>query len=152
MEIKKIAENREDFMDLLLLADEQKEMVNKYLYKGDLFALYDDDLKTVSVVTYECENIYEIKNIATYEKYQGKGYGKHMIKYIIENYKNKCKILLVGTGDSKKTMQFYRSCGFVYSHTVKNFFTNNYDKKIFEDGKQITDMIYFKIEFSGTGV
>ncbi|MDR1030218.1 MAG: GNAT family N-acetyltransferase [Treponema sp.] len=147
MEIKKIVENKEDFMELLLLADEQKNMVNEYLYRGDLFALYDDDLKTVSLVTGEGENIYEIKNIATYEKYQGKGYGKYMIKYIIENYKNKCKILLVGTGDSKKTVSFYKNSGFVYSHTLKNFFTNNYDHKIFEDGKQLIDMIYLKIEF-----
>jgi GNAT superfamily N-acetyltransferase len=147
MEIKKIVDNKEDFMDLLLLADEQENMVSKYLYRGDLFALYDDDLKTVSVVTCEGESAYEIKNIATHEKYQGKGYGKSMVKHIIENYKNKRKILLVGTGDSKKTMSFYKNCGFVYSHTVKNFFTNNYDHKMFEDGKQLIDMIYLKIEF-----
>jgi GNAT superfamily N-acetyltransferase len=147
MEIKKIVENKEDFMELLLLADEQKNMINKYLYRGDLFALYDDDLKTVSVVTHEYENIYEIKNIATYKKYQGQGYGKYMIKYIIENYKNNCKTLLVGTGDSEKTISFYRNCGFIYSHILKDFFRNNYDHKILEDGKELVDMIYFKKEF-----
>ncbi|MDR2476753.1 MAG: GNAT family N-acetyltransferase [Treponema sp.] len=148
MEIKKIAENKEEFMDLLLLADEQENMINKYLYRGELFALYDDDLKTVSVVTKENEGIYEIKNIATYQKYQGKGYGKIMIKYIIENIKNKCNILFVGTGDSNKTISFYKNCGFVYSHTIDDFFINNYNHKIFEEGKQLKDMIYLKIEFS----
>jgi ribosomal protein S18 acetylase RimI-like enzyme len=147
MEIKKIVENKEDFMNLLLLADEQENMVNKYLCKGDLLALYDDDLKTVSVVTHECEKIYEIKNIATCKEYQGQGYGKYMIKHIVERYKNKCKILFVGTGDSEKIISFYRNCGFVYSHTIKNFFTDNYDHKIFEGGKQLIDMIYLKIEF-----
>jgi hypothetical protein len=38
-------------------------------------------------------------------------------------------------------------CGFVYSHTIKDFFTKNYNHKMFEDGRQLIDMIYLKIEF-----
>jgi len=149
VEINEISQNKEMFMDLLLLGDEQEDMIKKYLYRGELFALYDGDLKTVSVVTKEDENTYEIKNIATYSQYQGNGYGKAMIKYIIDKYKDKCKILLVGTGDNDKIISFYKNCGFVYSHTVKDFFVNNYDHDIFEDGKQLKDMIYLKMEFGG---
>ena len=133
MEIKIINENKEDFMDLLLLGDEQENMVKKYLNRGELYTLYDNDLKTVCVVTEESENIYEIKNIATCEKYQGKGYGSYMIKYIIEKYKGKCNQLLVGTGEDDKILSFYKSFGFIYSHTVKDFFINNYDHEIFEN-------------------
>ena len=147
MEIKRIIENKDDFMDLLLLGDEQENMVKKYLYIGNLYALYENDLKTVCVVTKEEENIYEIKNIATYEKYHGKGYGTYMLKYIIEDYKNQCNILLVGTGDNNKILSFYKKSGFVYSHKIKDFFVNNYDHKIFEDGKQLIDMIYLKLEY-----
>jgi hypothetical protein len=71
-----------------------------------------------------------------------------MIGYVIEKYKNKCKTLLVGTGDDKKTISFYKKCGFEYSHIVKDFFINNYDHKIIENGKQLIDMIYLKIEFN----
>jgi GNAT superfamily N-acetyltransferase len=145
IKINKISENKEKFMDLLLLADEQENMIKKYLYRGELFALYDGDLKTVCVVTNEDDEIYEIKNIATYEKYQGKGYGKYMVRHIIEKYKNKCNKLYVGTGDAEKAITFYKNCGFSYSHTVKNFFTNNYDHKIYEDGKHLIDMIYLNI-------
>ena len=67
MEIKKITENKEQFMDLLLLGDEQENMIRKYLDRGDLFALYAPDLKTVCVVTQEDEKTCEIKNLATYE-------------------------------------------------------------------------------------
>ncbi|OHB74204.1 MAG: GNAT family N-acetyltransferase [Planctomycetes bacterium RBG_16_41_13] len=147
MEIKTINENKEEFIDLLLLGDEQENMVKKYLNRGDLFALYDNDLKTVCVVTQESENSYEIKNIATYEKYQGKGYGSYMIKYIIEKYKGKCNQLLVGTGEDDKILSFYKSLGFIYSHTIKDFFINNYDHEIFENGKQLKDMIYLKRDF-----
>ena len=58
--IKKINENKDSFMDLLLLGDEQESMIKKYLYRGELFALYDDDdLKTVSVVTKENDDTYD---------------------------------------------------------------------------------------------
>ena len=134
-------------MDLLLLADEQENMIKKYLYRGDLFALYDNGLKTVSVVTKEDTETYEIKNLATYEKSQGKGYGTRMLRYIIEEYKNKCRKLLLGTGDNSKILSFYKKFGFVYSHTVKNFFVDNYDHEMFEDGKQLVDMIYLKFEY-----
>ena len=148
MKIAKIEKEKERFMDLLLLGDEQESMVHKYLTRGELFALYDDDLKTVSVVTQEEEGIYEIKNIATYEKEQGKGYGSLMLKYIIENYKNKCGALLIGTGDDDKIISFYKKFGFVYSHTVKDFFVDNYDHEMFENGKQLRDMIYLKANMS----
>lgn len=147
MEIKTIIKNKEAFMDLLLLGDEQESMVKKYLDRGALYTLYDNDLKTVCVVTQESENIFEIKNIATYEKYQGNGYGSYMIKYIIEKYKGKCNQLLVGTGEDDKILTYYKSFGFIYSHTIKDFFINNYDHEIFENGKQLRDMIYLKIDF-----
>ena len=147
MEIKQILDNKKHFMDLLLLADESEDMINKYLHRGDVFALFDNDLKTISVVTNENNEIYEIKNIATYDNYQGKGYGKKMIQYIIEKYKHKCKTLIVGTGDSNKTISFYKKCGFTYSHKVKDFFIKNYDHEIFEEGKQLIDMIYLRIDF-----
>ena len=147
MEIRKVTDDKDKYMNLLLLADEQESMIKKYLYRGELFVLFDDDLKTVSVVTQENEETYEIKNIATYEKYQGKGYGSMMIKYIIENIKTKGKQLLVGTGESDNIINFYKKFGFEYSHTIKNFFIDNYDHEMYENGKQLKDMIYLKIDF-----
>jgi GNAT superfamily N-acetyltransferase len=147
MEIK-IIENKEKvkFMDLLLLGDEQENMVLKYLEKGELFALYDDDLKTIAVVTKEKENEYELKNLATYQKYQGNGYASFIIEYIKNYYKNECKELYVGTGDNEKTLRCYKRNGFKYSHTIKDFFVKNYDHKIIEDGKELKDMVYLKME------
>ena len=147
MEIIKISENKDNFMDLLLLGDEQENMVKKYLYRGNLFALYDNDLKTVCVITKEHNETYEIKNIATYEKYHGKGYGTYMLKYIINEYKNKCKKLLIGTGDIDKILSYYQKFGFIYSHKIKDFFVDNYDHEMYEEGKQLIDMIYLKFEY-----
>lgn len=146
MRIDYIKNDKKRFLDLLLLADEQEDMIDRYLNRGDMFALYDDDLKGICVVTKEDDRIYELKNIAIYEKYHGRGYGKKLIEYIFKYYKGKCDVMYVGTGDSPLTVPFYKKCGFSESHRVKNFFIDNYDHPIFEDGKQLIDMIYLKKE------
>ncbi len=144
MKIEKITENKKQFLDLLLLADEQEDMIDRYLESGDMFALFDDDLKTVCVVTATDEETCELKNIATYEKYQGRGYARAMIKYVSDYYKNSYKTMLVGTGETPKILSFYESCGFEISHLLRNFFTDNYDHPMFEDGIQLINMVYLK--------
>ena len=67
MEIKIVRENKKQYLDLLLLADEQESMIDKYLDRGELFALYDGELKSICVVTRESETVCELKSIATYE-------------------------------------------------------------------------------------
>lgn len=146
MRIEKIIENKKQFLDLLLLADEQENMIDKYLPIGDLFALYDDDLKSVCVVVPINNETCELKNIATYEKYQGKGYGRTLINFISEFYKNYYKIMLVGTGETPAILSFYESCGFEKSYRVKNFFIDNYDHAIFDGDIQLVDMIYLMKE------
>ena len=144
MKIEKITENKKQFLDLLSLADEQENMIDKYLPGGDLFALYDDDLKSVCVVLPIDSETCELKNIATYEKYQGKGYGRALIKFISEYYKKDYKTMLVGTGEFPSILSFYESCGFKKSHRLKNFFTDNYGHAMFEEGIQLVDMVYLK--------
>ena len=144
MKIEKIIENKKQFLDVLLLADEQENMIDKYLPEGDLFALYDDDLKSVCVVVPVNSETCELKNIATREKYQGQGYGKAMIHFISDFYKRDYKTMLVGTGETPAILSFYEGCGFQKSHRVKNFFTDHYDHPIFEGDIQLVDMIYLK--------
>ena len=144
MRIEKITNNKKQFLDLLLLADEQEDMIDRYLESGDMFALFDDDLKTVCVVAAIDKETCELKNIATHEKYQGNGYGRALINFISDFYKNKYKTILVGTGETPAILSFYESCGFEKSHYIRNFFTDNYDHPMFEDGIQLIDMVYLK--------
>ncbi len=143
MKITKIEDNNKmNFMDLLLLADEELKMIEKYLYRGEMFALYDDDLKSVCVVTQESDDVCELKNIATYEKWHSKGYGSKLLNHIFSHYKGKYTTMLVGTGDIPWILQFYQKNGFRTSHRIKDFFTNNYNHPILEDGVQLVDMVY----------
>lgn len=144
MIIKQITDNKKQFLDLLLLGDEQESMIDRYLESGDLFALYDDDLKAVCVVTEEDSTTCELKNIAVYEQFQRRGYGNALIKYISSFYKSQYRTMLVGTGEVPSILSFYKRCGFELSHRIKNFFTDNYDHIMVEEGVQLIDMIYLK--------
>lgn len=146
MKIEKITNDRKRFLDLLLLADEQENMIDKYLARGDMFALYDDGLKSICVVVPIDKETCELKNIATYKEYQGKGYGRALIKFISDFYKNDYKQMLAGTGETPAILSFYKNCGFKEAHRVKNFFTDNYNHPMFEEGVQLIDMIYLKKE------
>lgn len=147
MKIQPIITDKKRFLPLLLLADEQESMIDRYLERGDLFVMYDEgetEAIAVAVVTQEGNGIGELKNLAVAPACQRKGYGRQMINFICQHYADTCHTLLVGTGDSRQTISFYESCGFTYSHTLPDFFTLNYDHPIVEDGKVLTDMIYLQ--------
>lgn len=145
MKILEITENKKQFIELLFLADEQEDMIDKYLDKGIMYVLDDNGVKAECIVTDEKNGILEIKNIATYPEFQGMGYGRTLINFIAAKYNNQFSILQVGTGDSPSTIGFYERCGFTRSHIIKNFFTNNYDHPIYENGIQLIDMIYLRM-------
>lgn len=144
MNVKIIYENRKNFLDLLLLADEQEDMIDQYLDRGTLFALYDNGLKSLCVVTDEGDGNYEIQNLATYKDYQGKGYGSYLINYVCDYYKEEGSVMYVGTGDSPLTVPFYEHCGFIFSHRIENYILEHYDKPIYEAGIQLKHKVYLK--------
>ena len=144
MKIKEIKEDKKRFLSLLLLADEQEDMIDRYLNKGTMYVLDDDGVKCECVVTDEGKGVLEIKNIATEPEYRGKGYAKALIDFVATAYRGKYLILQVGTGDSPLTIPFYEKCGFIRSHSSQNFFTDNYDHPIYEAGIQLVDMIYLR--------
>ena len=67
MKIREIKENKKQFLSLLLLADEQENMIDRYLERGTMYVLNDNGVKAECVVTDEGNGILEIKNIATYD-------------------------------------------------------------------------------------
>ena len=105
MEIRKVETDQKKYLDLLLLADEQENMVDRYLERGTMYVLEDDGVKAECVVTDEGNGILELKNIAVEPAFQGKGYGKAMVNFLIRTYKEQYTVLQVGTGDSPSTMR-----------------------------------------------
>ena len=146
MEIKRVETDKKRYLDLLLLADEQEDMVDRYLERGTMYVLEDGGVKAECVVTDEGDGILELKNIAVAPDFQGRGYGKAMVAFLVQTYTEQHTVLQVGTGDSSSTIPFYESCGFRRHHLVKNFFTDYYDHPIYECGVQLVDMVYLKKE------
>ncbi len=144
MTIEEVRGDKKRFLPLLLLADEQESMIDRYLDRGTLYVLDDNGIKCVCVVTDEGNGVLEIKNIATVPEHQGKGYGKALIAFVAMKHKGRYSTLQVGTGDSPKTVPFYERCGFVRSHRVKNFFVDHYDHPIHEGGVRLVDMVYLR--------
>lgn len=144
MEIRRVTHDKKQYLPLLLLADEQEDMIDRYLDRGTMYVLEEDGVKGECVVTDEGSGVLELKNIATDPGHHGKGYGKALIEFIAAEYKGRYRLLQVGTGDSPLTVPFYEKCGFVRSHVVKNFFTDHYDHPIFECGVRLVDMIYLQ--------
>lgn len=143
--IEEVREDKKRHLDLLLLGDEQEDMVDRYLARGTLYILREEEtVKALCVVTDEGDGVLEVKNIAVVPSCQRKGYGRAMLAFVEARYKGAYTSLQVGTGDSPLTLPFYERCGFQRAHTVKNFFLDHYDHPIFEAGKQLVDMIYLK--------
>lgn len=121
MLIKEVSENKKEFLDLLLLADEKEDMVDLYLERGTMYVLYDDGVKAEVVVTDEGDGVLEIKNIATVLAYQRRGYARKLIDFIVEKYAASFSALQVGTGDKSAYYTFLRKmwiCAFACSEKL----------------------------------
>ena len=81
MEFIKVTENKKDYMDLLFLADEEEDMIDRYLEDGEMYVekaggkVVGEAVITDLGMTEDGRTI-EIKNIATDPEVHGKGLRK----------------------------------------------------------------------------
>lgn len=148
--IKIISENKLDYLPLLLEGDEQESAIAKYLDRGELFAMYDGDLKCVCVITDEGSGVLEVQNIATVERCRRQGYARALLDYVAENYKDRFDSIVLGTGDVPGVLTFYRKCGFVVTHRVADYFTTHYDRPMIEEGVLLKDKVYLRRDLHST--
>ena len=144
IKIQNAKRDRKKYMPILLLADEQENAIEQYLHRGDMYLLDNGGVKAECIVTDEGNGILELKSIAVLSEHQHRWYGRYLVHFIVQKYKDDFCILRAGTGDSPLTIPFYRKCGFTESHRIKNFFTDHYDHPIFECGIQLIDMVYLE--------
>ncbi|MCI5929499.1 MAG: hypothetical protein MRZ73_13385 [Pseudoflavonifractor capillosus] len=62
MKIREVTDRKKEYLALLLLADEQEDMVDRYLERGTMYVLEDGGVKAECVVTDEGSGILELKN------------------------------------------------------------------------------------------
>lgn len=137
---------------LLLLADPNKNLVDKYIKDGECFVAKNNDEETVGVYVLIkiSEGVLEIINIAVNPKFQGHGYGRALILDAIERAKKSgAKKIEIGTGNSSiLQLSLYQKCGFKIVGIDKDFFVKNYSEPIFENGVQCRDMVRLVIDLT----
>lgn len=131
-------------MDLLLLADPYEAMVREYLADSTLFsARWDGTVVGVFVIINLGDDVWELKNIAVAEEWQGKGVGKALLDAACAAAAEAgARIIEVGTGNSSlDQLAFYQKAGFRMQRIAKNFFTLNYPDPIVENGIACQDLV-----------
>ncbi len=131
------------YIGLLLMGDEQESMIEKYLDACELYVLDDGGTKAVCAVC-RSGNIVEVKNLAVVPEYRRMGYGRAFLEFVEEKYRGECEAIVLTTGDSALTVPFYEKCGYTITDRVRGYFTENYDRPIYECGKLLTDMVVMK--------
>lgn len=137
--------------DLLLVADETKEAIEKYIYQSTIYSAFINECLTpvgvFALFKINDEQI-EIKNIGVLELYQCRGIGSFLIEKIKEiAEENSYREIIVGTPDTGiKQIKFYEKNGFKKFAIKKNFFPKNYANTIIEDGVILKDMVMLKMQ------
>lgn len=137
--------NRGDIpFDLLLLADPSMENINKYIKKSEIYvAEINNELVGCYVLEGTDKDTAEIKNIAVVEQFQGKGIGKRLLLDAIGRSKiNDYQKIIIGTANTSfGQLYLYQKAGFRFSRIITDFFIDNYEEEIWENGLQCKDMI-----------
>jgi ribosomal protein S18 acetylase RimI-like enzyme len=147
--ISKLESENDIPFDLLLLADETIEAIEKYIYDSDVYIVTENaQLNPIAVVVlFRINNTeIEIKNIAVSESSQGKGIGSYLVGEIKKIAKREnFNTIIVGTPDcSYREIKFYEKNGFTKFDIKKDFFVKNYPEPIIENGILLRDMIILK--------
>lgn len=144
MDIRKLNVNEIPPMDLLLLADPSRKMVEQYIARGECFvAEIDQQIIGVYVLLLTRPEMVELVNVAVAEQHQHRGIGKQLVLDAVQSAKRKgYKTIEVGTGNSSiGQLALYQKCGFRMVDIDKDFFIKHYQEDIFENGIQCRDMV-----------
>ena len=139
--IKEYPQELEIPYHLLLDADPSKKLVDKYLSSGILFgAFYHIELAGVCLLIFHNNITAEIINLAVLEKYRNKNIGKLLISFA-ENQARLGGIKYMELGTAKPLVKYYENQGYKYHKTIKDFFVENYEFPVIDNGIILKDMI-----------
>ncbi len=131
-------------MDLLLLADPSRSLVEAYLKRGTCYvAAVEEVIVGVYVLLPTRPDTIELVNVAVSEAHQGRGIGKKLVLHAIQQARQLgYRTIEIGTGNSSlDQLGLYQKCGFRITGVDRDFFLRHYDEPIFENGIQVVDMI-----------
>ncbi|WHZ32478.1 GNAT family N-acetyltransferase [Desemzia incerta] len=142
--IRKLQPDEAPPMDLLLLADPSRKIIEAYVTRAECFVMENQNqLIGAYVLLPTRPETVELVNIAVQENFQNKGIGKQLIRHALERAKEQgFQTIEVGTGNSSMSqLAFYQKCGFRITGVDKDFFIEHYEEELMENGIPCRDMI-----------
>ncbi|WP_445491642.1 GNAT family N-acetyltransferase [Niallia sp. 03133] len=149
MEIRKLRSEEYPPMELLLLADPSKELVDEYINRGECYLVFiKQQVVGAYVLLSTRPQTVELVNVVVKEEHRGKGIGKKLVLSAIQTArKNSYKTMEIGTGNSSiGQLALYQKCGFRIIGIDKDYFLRHYIEEIFENGIQCRDMIRLSLD------
>jgi GNAT superfamily N-acetyltransferase len=149
LQIRQIApsEVTPDVYDVLLKAEPLPQALDwSHAHMTDAVYLIelDGELIGASDVAWK-RNQCDIIELAIKDEYQGKGYGKQFIAWIIEEARRRnCEAVTVGTANASiQNIGFYQKCGFRL-HEIHHDYFHYYHNKRYENGILVRDLVLFR--------
>jgi len=140
---------REQYMPLLLLADESEQQVRSYLQSGDLYAFsHEDDLDAAGVILVlaQTTGVAELKAVAVKPLLQHRGIGMQMILAVLDDLRRRgIERVVVGTANAAiGQLAFYQKAGFRLLRIERDFFSTRrgYPEFMQENDIRILDMVW----------
>ena len=148
---------RDDYLPLLLLADDSEAQVHSYYQRGDLFVLRGGDgrARGMTLVLAGPDGGAELKAVAVAPELHGQGVGRRMLRLVIADLRAAgVRRVVVGTGNSGiGALAFYQKAGFRLWKIERDFFSpdRGYPAGIEEGGIPLRDMVWMDLDLTPGG-
>jgi ribosomal protein S18 acetylase RimI-like enzyme len=145
---------REQFLPLLLLADESLEQVRSYMQRGDLFTFMNRDGAAVGIVLTipDADGSVELKAVAVDAAQQNLGIGRRMLAAVIEELRRRgVRRAVVGTANAGiGQLAYYQKAGFRLLRIERDFFSpaRGYPAVMVDNGIRLRDMVWMDLDLS----
>ena len=143
---------REQYLPLLLLADESLQQVRSYMQRGTLYAYVGADSRAVGIVLTipAKENGVELVSVAVDGSQQNRGIGRRMLVAVLEELR-RCGVprAVVGTANAGiSQLAFYQKAGFRLLRIERDFFSpaRGYPAVMEDNGIRLRDMVWMDLE------
>jgi ribosomal protein S18 acetylase RimI-like enzyme len=136
-------------LELLLEADPSVEKIQGYLPSSRCFvAIVDGKPVGAYVVQPIGPAVYELMSIAVSPDHQQMGIGSKLLEHVVTTVRDMgARRLEVGTGSFGYQLTWYQRAGFRVFAVARDFFLDNYDEPIYENGIQLKDMLRLAVDY-----
>ncbi|KRN29584.1 hypothetical protein IV38_GL000470 [Lactobacillus selangorensis] len=141
---------RASYLDDLLVGDADVQQIGHYLNQGELDVVYvgNEKVGVAQLIPIDDKTI-ELKNIGIHAKWQRRGIGGQVVRYLMHQSAAHYQTMLVGTANSSiGNIIFYQRLGF-RMYAVKRGFFDQYSEPIYENDIQAHDMLLFTQNLAG---